>query len=137
VERKKAVIEYGDVKIVLREATAMDGMRRMVLLQSIKLPAEEEEEASGDRLTDLLTQALLRRSYACCISCVEAIEGMETPSFEEFGNLPETLVTQWENAALELNPHWKWWTEEELTEEEQEAKKENEPAASENSTADS
>jgi hypothetical protein len=134
VELKTGLVEYGDIKIVLREANALDGMRRIVLIQSARQQVAEEggqgegtEQQEPDvdvlgmgQVADrLLIETILRRSHANCTSCMSTQEGLtaEDLTFEGFCRLPEALVTQWEEMALKLNRHWRWWSEEEAGEE--------------------
>jgi hypothetical protein len=157
VELKTGLIEFGeDVRIVLHEATAKDGMYRIVLLQEARQKkagesegeGEPEEEVTVDVLgqvaTDLIVQSILRRSYANCLSCMVEQQGLtaEDLTFEGFSRLPEALVVQWEETALDLNPHWKWWVEEEAEEngeldEEHQEKKEPGRPVKKPSTSDS
>lgn len=104
--RKTTTIEQGDIKIVLSEASVLQGLRRTRL-------QNEERNSNG---TDLPLEVMVLKlfTYPTVIGAIESAEGIEyPPTFEQFCDWAETLVTQLENAALELNPHWALRTDQE------------------------
>jgi len=142
--KEVTIEEYPEVRITVREATALDGMRRMILLNETRLEEKDEGEGESKPLDVLgfsvdtaLAKALLRRVYSVCLACMVECEGLDDLSFEGFSRLPEQIVVAWENAALGLNPHWRWWSEGDETEEQAEEKKAPGPAASETLIGDS
>lgn len=123
------------LQVTVSEATALMGMRRSVLVSGAIAAVREALDLKEDQAlpedTDLMARHFLRRyTYPNCLACVVEAEGLATDlPFEEFCNLPDTFVSQWEAAALELNPHWKLQAEE--GEEEAAKKKEPDPEKSE------
>jgi hypothetical protein len=113
-----ASIHYEDpnynLTIVVRQATAMDGMRRSALIgQVIGLTKTQRESEDAQELMDGLSRYWLGLAWAACRATtveVTAAEG-EAPftrdiSFEDFQALPDALVTVWGNECMRLNPHW-------------------------------
>ena len=89
-------IGYGDIKLVVSEATTMIGFRRTRYLEE----AQAIEDDDPDR-------ALLRRAFAYLKAATVEAEGLSWPlTFEEYLELPEALAIEWEEAVADLNPHW-------------------------------
>ena len=86
--------------VTVSEATVLAGMRR----GRLRLEARNIARGEGD-----VDRALLRYVYADLIAGATTGEGFETwpPDFEEFIQLPEAFVAEWEAAVYELNPHWR------------------------------
>jgi hypothetical protein len=91
------LIEWGDIRLTISEATVLIGMRRT----RIRLEMEKADEPDLDRkLLGLYT-------YPDLVAATIQAEGLPwPPEFEAFLELPDALVAQWENAVYELNPHW-------------------------------
>ena len=100
-----ASIHYEDpnynLTIVVRQATAMDGMRRSALIgQVIGLTKTQRESEDAQELMDGLSRYWLGLAWAACRATtveVTAAEG-DAPftrdiSFEDFQALPDALVT--------------------------------------------
>lgn len=115
-----------DLQATVSEATALMGMRRNILISraiaAIKdeWDPEEEDEPSS---VEVMAQHFLRRYiYPNCLACLVKAQGFSSDlSFEEFSDLPDAFVAEWENMALLLNPHWRLQQADE--EDEEEAKK--------------
>jgi hypothetical protein len=93
---KTEIITHGDVSIIVSEATALIGMKR----------SRMKVEASGtiDNDTDISILRII--TYPDLLAATVEIKGMNKPTFEEFLDLPDTLVMKWEQAVYRLNPHW-------------------------------
>jgi hypothetical protein len=123
------------LQVTVSEASALMGMRRSVLISEaltyIREQREEEEpqekESQGrlDNDGNLAVYLLRRYAWPDCIACTVASEGFDYQSltFEEFCQLPEAFIGKWQEAAHELNPHWRGEEEEEESDEEEAAKK--------------
>ena len=107
------VITYKDelynVTLTVRNATVLDGMTRSVLLaQMFAQPLEETVSPELARFR----RVLLLHTYPACLAATgfknrkatRTITAEITP--EEFFQLPETLVKEWETAVFEINSHW-------------------------------
>ena len=93
-ELETRTVEYGEIKITVREATQLDGSRRM------RLKADAFQEEDLDRRMSALI-------YADLVAVAVEVEGLSWPlPFEEFITLPDWLVVLWDQAVAELNPHW-------------------------------
>lgn len=114
-----------ELQVTVSEATALMGMRRNILISRAIAairdewdPKEEDEPSS----VEVMAQHFLRRYvYPNCLACLVKAQGfsLDLP-FEEFSDLPDAFVAEWENMALLLNPHWRLQADEE---DEEEAKK--------------
>lgn len=92
--------------VTLRSATAEMGMRMTLLEEVAKKEAPEIKDYDNlALLASRLTQTLL---FPKLVACVVANEGFEQwpPTYEQFRNLPDKFVGEWERATYELNPHW-------------------------------
>jgi len=126
-EDKKTVFE-----VTVGEATVLQGMKRQMLQsESLTFLPEKKGKRQVPDAPEQLGLYLLRRyTWPNCIACTIASSKAvhhEELTFEQFCQLPEQFVADWENAALEKNPHWRLRSMEE--EEDQEEKK-GEPASS-------
>lgn len=94
---KEKTIQHAGISITVVPATAAMGMERSLL-------KAEAEKAEGESRS---LQLLHKFVYPDLVSCVREAKGIELPlSFERFAGLPDELVTRWERAAYEVNPHW-------------------------------
>ena len=114
---KEIVYREGDydVTIVVREARAIDGYRRQVLLsEAVNLPTDDK--ASVSSLDVALTvfriwcyPALVAATATIKNSADAKIKIEENPDkldLQTLLELPDSLVRRWEDTVWELNPHW-------------------------------
>lgn len=157
------VIQYKDsefnVEIVVRKARLIDGIRRTVLIareRALMLAAYGVKPKDDDAKETAELQAAAAMSgeesylwvyrmhtYPPCVAAtveIKNLEGAEVElskdiSPEDFLELPEALVMQWESGVLEINPHWIFRSAKEVKagETPEEAGEENEPADSSSS----
>lgn len=92
------VIERDGFKLHIMRANVLIGMRRTRM-------RVEGSQVDDDDIDRQLLRAVV---YPDLIAPVASTQGFaDWPiSFEDFLELPETLVIDWENAVYELNPHW-------------------------------
>jgi hypothetical protein len=120
-----------DIRIVVREANAMDGITRAVLqgtaeswllahgyvVEEAEAEAEakaEGQEAEGEKARTQMAAAraiaarlAARIVYPDLMSTVAEAEGIDPDlSLDAFLELPDTLTGPWQEAVYELNPHW-------------------------------
>jgi len=121
----------GTLEIVVGEATVLQGMKRQ-MLQSEALAIIQKEDGTRkvpDEPDALGLYLLKRYTWPNCIAATvkssKALNHMEL-TFERFCQLPERFVAKWEQAVLELNPHWRLQGD---TEEEEAEEKKDEPAS--------
>ena len=94
-------------------------MKRTVLINQAVAGIRAEQGLGDDtELPDdveVIARSFLRRyTYPNCLACLLEAEGFAVDlRFEEFAELPDVFVGQWERAAIELNPHWQLRTAEE------------------------
>lgn len=116
------------LKAVVGEASSLRGMKRTVLINQAvtDIRAEQGLESDAEFPDDIevIARSFLRRyTYPNCLACLLEAEGFSVDlSFEEFAELPDAFVGQWEKAAIQLNPHWELRARED--EEAEEKKKE-------------
>ncbi len=116
---KTSKIRYQDdelnVRIEIREARVIDGYKRQVMLSN--LVGSSPPISSDTPVTDVATYILKAFTYPNVISATTRIvnlkgakkrlpESPEKLTFEALLELPEKLVRIWEDAVIELNPHW-------------------------------
>lgn len=85
----------GEVTITVREATALDGMRRQILRGNAIKAADTDEALAIMRL-------IAFPDLTCCL--VESSGLPEPLTFEAFCDLPNVLVDEWNAAVYTLNP---------------------------------
>jgi hypothetical protein len=97
------IVEYSgngiEARIVVSAANVLQGMKRTRLRNArgdLEGKAEEVIIASVFTYPDLMAAA---REIS-----ISGIEG--DPTFDQFCQLPEAFVVQWESAVYDLNPHW-------------------------------
>ena len=115
-----ASIHYEDpnynLTIVVRQATAMDGMRRATFIgQVIGQTKQQRESEDADALLEGMNNYYLGITWAECRAALHevTINDEDKPgrvtaniSYEDFAALPESLVQMWHNECVRLNPHW-------------------------------
>ena len=116
--RRTVTYEAGEhtVRVVVREAGRLQGLRRLNLVQEAVEWLREQgyEIATMEDVTqipsDVWTQFLVARfERSACLAATEEMDGVpdEWLSVDGFVNLiPEKLVIAWATAAYELNDHW-------------------------------
>lgn len=135
--------EY-DVALKVKTASIAMGVKRSALLQAQHMILREMdplETVDGvDRVRpEIFPEWTLRTiTYPACVAGTTAVRfGENSKTFdhtkmtvEEFMELPERLVVEWQRNILELNPHWEpaYYRDEE----EEVAAGEDEPPASSN-----
>jgi hypothetical protein len=108
---KQRVVHYADnswdVTLTITEATSRVGMHRALLIEQAR--AEETKKDVPASLIDAASQLLHTVLYPSMIAAtVEATGFAKWPiTFEEYADLPEQLVMQWEDAVFSLNAHWR------------------------------
>jgi len=119
------------LEVTVGEATVLQGMKRQ-MLQSEALAIIQKEDGSRKVPDDpeaLGLYLLKRYTWPNCIAATvgssKALNHVEL-TFDRFCQLPEKFVARWEQAALELNSHWRLSGD---TEEEEAEEKKEEPAS--------
>ncbi|MFH1555138.1 MAG: hypothetical protein ABII76_09785 [Pseudomonadota bacterium] len=101
-DRREIIGELFDgtpVRIVVTEAHALEGMKRARLAAHAERENEHEEDVDRAILHMLV--------YPPLIAATVEAEGIPWPlTFEQFLELPDTLMRPWEDAVFGLNPHW-------------------------------
>lgn len=122
----------GTLEVIVGEATVLQGMKRQ-MLQSEALAMIQETDGKRQVPDDpeaLGLYLLKRYTWPNCIAAAlessKALNHVEL-TFDRFCHLPEKFVARWEQAVLELNPHWRLSGD---TEEEEAEEKKEEPASS-------
>ena len=126
------VLEYMDedynAHLTLQSASVRQGMKRTQLAraQSIALRLEEPiakagEEKEAESMPGLAFDERIIRifTYPACLGALTKVDNVadkdgkapvklmpDEPTLEEFFELPDTLVNEWEELAYVLNPHW-------------------------------
>jgi hypothetical protein len=89
----------GEVTITVREATALDGMRRQIMRGNAIKAADTDEAVAIMRL-------IAFPDLTCCL-VQNLSNGLPEPlTFEAFCDLPNGLVDEWNAAAYTLNPQF-------------------------------
>lgn len=104
--QKTKTVEYDldgqAVRLTVGRATALVGMRRSIMVYNADSDLKETPEPVDDAL-----RVLRAVTYPDLTACLVASEGIPLEiSFADFCNLPDDLITQWEQATYEVNPHW-------------------------------
>lgn len=95
------LVEWNEYSVEVTEANALQGMRRTLL----SMDGQKARQDTDDRAMQILREM----TYPDLMAVVkhDTVQGLEWPvTFSEFINLPEQLVSKWERAVYELNPHW-------------------------------
>lgn len=92
-------VKHGQYTVVVREAKAVDGMRRSILMVDAgKSLGETEDEA---------LKLLHTSEFPNCMCCSDLKAGFVEPfTFEDYADLPDALTSKWSSAVLKLNPHF-------------------------------
>jgi len=115
---KEAKIKYQDqdyhLEIVVGEARVIDGYKRQIMLANT---AENSPPPIGGATQDAAMYILKAFTYPNIVAGTRSVtnlddagsklpEDIDDLTFEELLELPERLIRIWEDAILELNPHW-------------------------------
>lgn len=85
--------------VVVAEANVLRGTKRTRL----RIDGSNSEEKDRDR--QIVRLFIYPDLLAAAVTIdINGAEG--DPPFDDFLNLPELLVAQWEDAVYALNPHW-------------------------------
>jgi hypothetical protein len=110
-----------DCNIVVRRADVSIGIDRSALITKERnaffrqYPDAKNSNFNSEDDPKMFSRFVLAVStYPCCVAAVVTITNgpdaennlTEHPTFEEFMELPDSLVYAWQNAVEELNPHW-------------------------------
>ena len=106
----KRVVEYQDdtlnVRLAIGPGTALARMRRAVYSGRAMRFLDGMDKQTGVQANAMrITASVL---YPDLLGAVVEAEGLDLDelSVAQFMELPDTLVTQWENATYEAIPHW-------------------------------
>ena len=88
-------------KLVVHEATYLDGIQRGVLVGEVMKTLEDAKSGSPEAVKNNLITNLWAPLKACSTGRV--------PSKEEFLKMPEDDIAFWIETARELNPTWFVW----------------------------
>lgn len=88
----------GEIELVVGEASVLMGMARTRLSMMGRAAKEEDPDRA----------LLLTFSYPDVIAATKSAEGLPSwpLSFDDFLELPESLLVEWEAVVYELNPGW-------------------------------
>lgn len=94
------VVSSGNHSLTIVEATTLMGIRRSILQEEMAQQVKQDDDPA--------LIYLKRIAYPDLVSAVGESQGFEhwPPSFAKFIQLPDRLVSQWEKAVYEINPHW-------------------------------
>lgn len=109
-------LEYEDerfhVEIKVRRVTVRQGLYRQKLYREAW---QEEAEKQRGGTMDLEERLIHLMSYPTCLGATISVKNLgdddleklsQDITFEEFLDLPDALVTKWEELAYGANPHW-------------------------------
>ena len=109
--RDTEIVEFKDITITVGAASILMGMQRSIAKGEAFRASKEGKIEPARRVLAIVT-------YPALVASVVKAEGIPWPlGFEDFLELPEVLVTKWEEAAYRLNPHWLPGHDEEAAEE--------------------
>ncbi len=93
-----------DIRLVVREATALDGMKRTVLQGRAERYIKESSLAG---LAGGAAVVMARYAYPALIAATVQAEGLDIEmDIDTFLELPEQFFWIWSEAVFDLNPHW-------------------------------
>jgi len=103
------VVEYEldgqAVRLTVTRASTLTGTRRSILIYNA-LEEMRKAKADGQEPDDAI-MVLKTSTFPSIVAGTKQAEGIPWPlSFDQFCELPDTLVYQWERAIFDLNPHW-------------------------------
>jgi hypothetical protein len=105
--------EY-DLELTVRQATVADGMERSVRLAQLhgsRATKAQDTAKLQENLKDRMHYLLLLQMYPACMAVTDivsrgSIKVTAEMSPEEFMQLPDKLVVDWERVVFALNEHW-------------------------------
>lgn len=87
----------GEIELEISRATLLMGIRRKQLMEQGRQVPDTDAEVHLWRLF----------LYPDLVACVSEAKGtVWPPTFEQFLDMPEELIKDWEVATYQLNPHW-------------------------------
>lgn len=90
-----------DAQVTLREATALDGMRRQLMRdEAMKLIAKSPEMEEAERIIRLVVVPDL----TCCLTDARGLP--QLLDYESISHMPERWINAWSAAVYALNPHF-------------------------------
>jgi len=96
----RETVKHEDIAITVGVASILMGMQRSIAKGEAFRACKEGEVEPARRILAIVT-------YPDLIASVVEVDGIPWPlAFEQFLELPEILVTTWEEATYRLNPHW-------------------------------
>jgi hypothetical protein len=102
------VVEYdqGGVKarLVVAQATVRMGIERQAMQEAARRHRDEMPRVGLLRL--LTWPDLVASTVDGAITVGETVRPVYDLTFDEWLDLPEALVMEWESAVYALNPHW-------------------------------
>ncbi|MFA5222212.1 MAG: hypothetical protein WC391_07995 [Methanoregula sp.] len=111
-------LEFNDdeysVRIKVRNARISDGIQRSLMIFQARL--DNPVEADSKDAAKIAERVLTAFTFPACASATVSIENTNPDSpvkisfplaLAEFREMPELLVTQWEELILDLNPQWR------------------------------
>ena len=106
-ELKRKTVEWGEVRIVVQEASGLIGMRRQLLRNQAFAPDPKKKGAFKPADDDEALQTLRLVVYPDYTACIVESEGLPDPlTFEAFVELPEELLNALGMAVYQVNPAW-------------------------------
>lgn len=106
-------ITHGDMSVTISEASTLIGVKHT------RLKAEADEElkrAMTPEEIDIDRKIVALFLYPDLIAPVVEFSGFTQPTLDEFLELPEPFIADWEKAVYELNPHWRYVPDPEMQE---------------------
>ena len=127
--------ETSVVHLVVRAATALDGMQRALLQgRAAAYIAALDDEDTGE-IAGTARRLLANFLYPDLLAVVTGADGLDVEmDVATFLDLPEGLTDAWQNAVYELNPHWYPFRREDEDETEADEKKVPDKSASASSS---
>lgn len=99
---QEATLKFAEITLTLRQADGYHGIKMLALRSQAMQENVEATDVEAQVLRNM--KALV---YPICIASTVKYEGLKEPaSFEEWMALPDQLLSEWQEKALEVNPHW-------------------------------
>lgn len=95
--------EHTEAEIEVRRATVADGARRS------RMSADGLKNCGDAEFEEAFTHIRLYPDLLACSSGRIVVDGVNIwpPTFEQFWQLPEEMVIQWQDAVYQANAHWR------------------------------
>ena len=106
-ELKRKTVEWGEVRIVVQEASGLMGMRRQLLRNLAFMPDPQKKGAYKAADDDEALATLRLVVYPDYTAAIVESAGLPDPlTFEAFVELPEALINALGMAVYQVNPAW-------------------------------